>query len=66
MMDANNFKRTETSALVNTDVSAYKTAKLRNAKEQKFNQLIEKVDKLEQCVDNLKSRIEEIEKNGNR
>jgi cell division protein FtsB len=58
--------RTESSALVNTDVSAYQAAKMRKSKEKKFDQLLQKVDKLEQCVNNLKSRIEEIEKNGNR
>lgn len=64
-MEQNFYTRTETSALVNTDVSSYKAAKMRNKKELQFNQLLQKVDKLEQCVENLKCRIEEIEKNGN-
>jgi len=65
MMEQNFYTRTETSALVNTDGSSYKAAKMRNKKELQFNQLLQKVDKLEQCVENLKCRIEEIEKNGN-
>ena len=64
-MEQNHYTRTETSALVNTDVASYKAAKMRNKKELQFNQLLEKVDKLEQCVENLKCRIKEIEKNGN-
>jgi hypothetical protein len=65
MMSQNHYTRTETSALVNNDVASYKAAKMRNKKELQFNQLLEKVDKLEQCVENLKCRIKEIEKNGN-
>jgi len=65
MMNQNHYTRTETSALVNNDVASYKAAKMRNKKELQFNQLLEKVDKLEQCVENLKCRIKEIEKNGN-
>lgn len=64
-MSQNHYTRTETSALVNNDVASYKAAKMRNKKELQFNQLLEKVDKLEQCVENLKCRIKEIEKNGN-
>lgn len=64
-MNQNHYTRTETSALVNNDVASYKAAKMRNKKELQFNQLLEKVDKLEQCVENLKCRIKEIEKNGN-
>jgi len=64
-MDTDSLIRTESSALVNTDASAYKAAKLRNRKQAEFERLLQKVDKLEQCVENLKSRIEEIENNGN-
>lgn len=64
-MNTDSLIRTESSALVNTDASAYQAAKLRNRKQAEFERLLQKVDKLEQCVENLKSRIEEIENNGN-
>lgn len=64
-MNNDTFIRTESSALINTDNAAYKAARLRTKKETEFKQLLSKVDKLEQCVENLQSRIEEIEKNAN-
>jgi phage shock protein A len=64
MNTANTFTRAETSALVNTDDAAYRAAKLRSKKENEYQQLIQKVEKLETCVENLKLRIEEIESNG--
>jgi len=65
-MENNNFIRTGTSALVNTDTASYHSARMRNKKQAEFDRLLQKVDKLEQCVENLKSRIKEIENNGNR
>ena len=64
MNSTNNYIRSNTAALINTDDSAFKAAKLRSKKEAEYQQLIQKVEKLETCIENLKLRIEEIEKNG--
>ncbi len=64
-MNNDTYIRADSSALINTDTAAYKAARLRTKKETEFKNLLHKVDKLEQCVENLQSRIKEIEKNAN-
>lgn len=51
------------SALLNTDMSAYAAAKARKKKDAEFTNLIAKVDRLEQCVDDLNQRLKEMEAN---
>lgn len=63
-MKAANFTRTDSQALVNTDNMQYNAARTRMQKEAEHHQLMQKVERLELCVENLKLRIEEIEKNG--
>ena len=58
------FTRSSNQALVNSDNVQYNAARTRMQKQIEHNRLIEKVEKLESCVENLKLRIEEIEKNG--
>jgi hypothetical protein len=52
------------NALLNKDMSAYKAAKMRRQRETNIDQLFAKVDKLEQCIENLNQRVKEIETNG--
>ncbi len=63
-MKSLNLTRTDSQALVNTDNVQYNAARIRMQKETDHRQLIQKVERLELCVENLKLRIEEIEKNG--
>ena len=54
----------QNSALLNTDIGAYRAAKVRRDRENKLDELCAKVDKLETCIENLNQRIKEIETNG--
>lgn len=61
-----NFVRHDTSqAVLNTDLEAYRAAKLRRQKSVEEKTLIERLNtrvlKLEQCVQSLQAKIEKME-----
>lgn len=65
MADTNFVRHDNSQAVLNTDLEAYKAAKLRRQKSVEEKTLIERLNtrvlKLEQCVQSLQAKIEKME-----
>jgi hypothetical protein len=65
MADTNFVRHDNSQAVLNTDLEAYKAAKLRRNKAVEEKSLLERLNtrviKLEECVQSLKAKIEKME-----